>query len=63
MQDWLELDKGCSIAPRAKRQVIRIEVECDHAMYYVALNEIQTVAARDAKNGQRARLKLSNGSL
>jgi hypothetical protein len=63
MQDRLELGKGCSIALGAKREVVRVEVERDHAMYQGALNELQTVAARDAENRQRARPKLSNGSL
>ena len=63
MQDWLELGKGCRMAPGTKGQVIRVEVERDDAMHYGAVNELQAVASRDTEDCQRARSKLNNGSL
>jgi hypothetical protein len=63
VQNWLELGKGCCVTPRAKRKIIRIEVEGDQTTHSGALSELQAVAASDTENCQRARLKLSNGSL
>jgi len=39
VQDWLELGKGCSKAPRAKGEIIGIEIERDHAAHDCEINE------------------------
>jgi hypothetical protein len=63
VQDRLEYAEGRRITLRASSQVIRVEVERDHATHRGAIEGLQAVAACDAEDCQRARPKLGNGSL
>ena len=55
--------EGRGITLTTPSKVIRVEVERDHATHYGALDRLQTVAARDAEDCQRARPKVRDGSL